>query len=491
MADIREKDTAVAARPVGMRAGRVVGLVIGLAFLGLVGGAVVLLASPGLRKRLIATTRPTVALAIDSQPQGAQVFVDDQPAGTTPTTARLSPGPHRVRILRRGFKPWHQLVRTDQVRQLSPKLQKESLATLVVESDPQGANVFLDGERRGVTPIELPNIEAGTHTVTVSKEPIYSGVRRRVELSAGQRRRVTVKLKSSLEAIYRDRIKKNPKQLSNYTELLHLYVLREETEKAVGVVAEAEKALGDAEASEAELRQFFDELNGLFKGPTAVADKTARSKLLDVVVLLFERLATSAPSSYSTYQPLVALLNRYDRFSDIYKVCEKTAEDPGRRGLLHYYVAHAFLNWGEPKPAITLLERAVELRPTHFYSRLYLGSAYQRAEKYDEAMQHYREAEKLAPKMSAYYQGLLQTYIAKLFAARGDVQEAIARYKKALAVKAPSTYSTTWRLQYAEFLAENGRKAEAIEQYREVERRASSYKVRYAAKRALRRLTDH
>jgi len=364
VADIREKDTAVAARPVGRKAGRVVGLVIALAFLGVVVGAVVLVASPGLRRRLIATTRPTVALTIDSQPQGAQVFVDDQPAGTTPTTARLSPGPHRVRIVRRGFKPWHQLVRTDEVRQLSPKLEKESLATLVVESDPQGADVFLDGERRGVTPIELPNVEAGAHTVTVSKEPVYGGVSRRVELSAGQRRRLTVKLKSSLEALYRGRIKKNPKQLSNYTELLHLYVLREESEKAVAVVAEAEKALREAEASKAELRQFFDELNGLFKGPARIADKTTRSKLLDVVVVLFERLATSDPSSYTTYRPLVSLLCRYDRFSDVCKVCEKAAQNPGTRGLLHYYGTPTHPLLFPPLPRLGIPARR-EIRRSH------------------------------------------------------------------------------------------------------------------------------
>lgn len=488
MADIRQKDTAVAATPVGRKAGRVVGVVIALAFLGIVVGAVVLLASPELRRRIAATTQPAVSITIDSQPRGAQVFIDDQAAGTTPTTAQVSPAPHRVRIVRRGYEPWHQLVEAAAACRLCPKLEEETLATLIVESDPEGAEVFLDGGRRGTTPLELANIEAGAHVVRVAKEPIYHGFSQRVELAPGQRRRVVLRLKSGLEALYRSRIKRNPKQLSNYTELVHLHVLRSEGEKAVAVVSEAEKALRGEDASAAELRQFFDELNTLLKGPEKTPDKTTQAKLLDVVVLLFERLATADPSARTTYQPLVSLLNRYDRFSDIYKVCEKTIQNPEARGLVHYYVAQTFLNWGEPKAAIKLLQRAVELRPTHFHSRLYLGSAYQRAERYDEAMRQYQEAEKLAPKMSPYYQGLLQTYVAKLLAAQGNVQGAIARYEKALASKAPVSYSTGWRLQYAEFLLEHERKAEAIKQYREVERLASSYKVRYAARRALRRL---
>ena len=490
MADIRDKDTAIAAKPLGHRAGPVLRLLVPLVFLAALAAVVVVLASPGLRRHIIATAQPTVAIAIDSEPRGAQVFIDDQAAGTTPTTARVTPGPHRVRIVRRGYKPWHQLVETDKVRQLRPTLQKEALATLVVESDPEGAEVFLDGERRGLTPLELKNIEAGTHVVLVAKQPVYAGVSRRVELAPGQRRRVAFRLKSGLEAFYRSQIKRNPKQLSNYTELLHLYVLREDTEKAIRLVGQAEKALKGGEASDAELRQFFDELNGLFTGPAKITDKTVRTKLLDVVLVLFERLATSKPSAYTTYQPLVALLSRYDRFADIYKVCEKATRSSGARSLVHYYVALCFLKWGEPKAAIKLLERAVELRPTHFYSRLYLGSAYQRIERYDDAMRHYREAEKLAPKMSPYYQGLLHTYVAKLLASKGDVDGAVARYEKALACKAPVTYSVAWRLQYAEFLAENGRKADAIKQYREVERLAPSSRIRYAARRALRRLGE-
>ena len=46
-------------------------------------------------------------LQIASRPSGAQVFVDEVRAGTTPMTmSNVKPGAHRVRIELPGHRPW-------------------------------------------------------------------------------------------------------------------------------------------------------------------------------------------------------------------------------------------------------------------------------------------------------------------------------------------------------------------------------------------------
>jgi len=489
--DIREHDTVEALSPVRRPTPPL--HYVFLTAVTLAAAAVVALAAvPGLRRealRLLSGVRArTVPLRITSTPEGADVFVDEQPAGATPTRADVAPGRHKVRIVRRGYEPWRQVVDPLATPELAPALEPLALATLVVESRPDRASVFLDGEHRGLSPLTIPNVEAGAHTVRVGKEPLYQAVAEHVELQGGETRRLVVRLESSLERLYRSRIKEKPKQLSNYTELLHLYVLNADAEKAMGVVAEAVNALQSAEAPAAELRQFYEELRAIYGGRGGPIDDASRTRVLDCVILLFEKIALANPAEHTTYQPLVALLGEAGRDPDVAKVCEKAVGNDETKGLLHYYVAQMYLDWGKPVQAIGLLERAVELKPSHLHATMSLGSAYHRAERYDDALRQYQAAEKIAATGSAYYQGLLQTYIARLLVSRKDIPGAVARYQKAIAAQTAAAYTCQWRLQFAELLAENGRKKEAIEQYREIARLLPDSKLGYAAARAIRRL---
>jgi len=65
--------------------------------------------------------------------------------------------------------------------------------TLVVESRPVGATVFLDGKGVGVTPLTLPNVGIGSHVVRLD----LAGHRRwstSIRVVAGERERVAASL---------------------------------------------------------------------------------------------------------------------------------------------------------------------------------------------------------------------------------------------------------------------------------------------------------
>ena len=456
----------------------------------LIVAAAVVALSPRVRARLFGGQAVRVPLAILSTPEGAEVFIDDHFVGATPVHTRVAAQPHRVRVVRSGYQPWHEEVDPVSRPEIVTTLSRVKLARLIIDSEPDRADVFLNEERRGVTPLEIDGVEPGAHTVRIIKEPLYQPIAQRIELKDGETRRISVRLQSGLEEMYVERIKKQPAKLSNYTELLHLHVLNGAGDKAAGTVSQAMEAFKAAELPATEVGQFFDELRKLVKGQAGALSAPARDKLFAALSALLESLVLANPAEYTRYDPLVAILLQAERFEDINKVCEKTVESPAGKGMVHYYVATICLRVGETTQAVRLLERAVQLQPSLLTARLSLASAYHRAERLDEALREYTEAEKLAPQASPYYQGLLQAEMARLMVSRKDIAGAIARYKKAIEAKAPPAYSCQWRLQFAGLLIEQDRKTEATEQYREIVRFAPDSEAGYAASKALRRLGE-
>ncbi|MBM4039488.1 MAG: PEGA domain-containing protein [Planctomycetes bacterium] len=491
MEDLRSRDTVETQTPAhpGRRA-----LVRGILFLlalAVLAAAAAFALSPTLRGRLLRPKTPTVPLQVSSTPEGADVYIDDELAGQTPVRAQVAPGPHRVRVVRRGYKPHHEEVDPATRSEVAYTLQRVQLAALIVECDPEGAVVFLDEERRGTAPIEIRGIEAGPHTLRVLKEPLFQPFTQHVELKDGETRHITVRLDSGLERLYLERIKANPGKLGNYTELLHVQIGDKEPAKAAATVAQAVETLQSEAVTPTELGQFYEEVRKLASGRAGALDPASREKFLAALASALDKLVQAAPSEYPRYTQLVAFLTQADRFEEVYKVCEKAA---GGRGLVHYYVATVCLGHGEAANAIRLLERAVALQPTLYTARESLASAYHRADRYDDALRQYAEAEKALPadaSSAAYYRGVIQAGIARVLVSKKDIAGAVAHYQRAIATKTSPAYVCQWRLQFAELLLEQGRKQEAAEQYNEIVRVADPDSKAYSIARVqLRRMGE-
>ena len=110
-------------------------------------------------------------LAIDSTPQGAQVQVDGrgEPNWVTPfALTNLQPGQHTITVSKAGYGTDSRSVavtsgnRTTTVVHLS-----QLMATLIVKSDPIGANIYVDGRDVGAkTPAQV-SVDKGQHVVLV------------------------------------------------------------------------------------------------------------------------------------------------------------------------------------------------------------------------------------------------------------------------------------------------------------------------------------
>jgi hypothetical protein len=150
----------------------------------------------GLTKSLAANMlagQGTVEFAV--QPPGATVFIDGNPVGPSPIRVRdLEPGAHRFRLEAAGFEPHEESFEFAKGRNLYFDLALDSSAGLFrVSSTPAGAAVWIDGEQRGVTPLEVSGIPLGEHQVRVALDG-YADVFRPVDTRDGRKGVVEVAL---------------------------------------------------------------------------------------------------------------------------------------------------------------------------------------------------------------------------------------------------------------------------------------------------------
>ena len=140
------------------------------------------------------------SLLVRSTPPGAQVLVDGREYGRTPITVRsLSRGAHSVRVAREGFATDERQVtitasqrahsvtvrlaparppaatgaaKANAATKATPstKPPAPSAAPLTVESRPSGAQVFIDGQLVGTTPLVVPEVKVGEHAIHLDRD---------------------------------------------------------------------------------------------------------------------------------------------------------------------------------------------------------------------------------------------------------------------------------------------------------------------------------
>lgn len=483
----REDETIEVLSPL-QRASRLLGrlVLVVLALVIVAAGAVAL--SPGLRQWLFGVGGRPVRLTVGSSPEGADVFVDGEHLGKSPAEATVAGGEHEVRIVLDGYEPWRATIDTGQITQLNPTLEPLRLATLVIESEPDQANVLLDGDFRGVTPLTVRHVEAGAHALRISREPMYKAVTQHLELQAGETRRIRVQLESGLQARYEGLIEEQPDQLSHYTDLVHLHVVHNRPQEAVAVITQGLGVLEKTTPPSDELTRFHTELSAVYQGRAGALDDATRQRILDAVTVLFEKLAVAHPDDPEHYQQLVSLLGQAGQWDAIVAVCDRTAKQIDSPGIVHLHVGKMYLGWEETKCATQLLQGAARHRPEDFTVRYNLGYAYRQAGRLDEALAEYKAAEALKDKASHYYTGLLYSEMASVHAAKDDVDGAIASYEKALKTKVSAYYTSKWRYRYAALLLQHDRKDQAIKQYQTIVRQVPDSTLGRAARKALLRL---
>ncbi|MGQ9735859.1 MAG: PEGA domain-containing protein [Thermaceae bacterium] len=134
-------------------------------------------------------------LEVDSSPKEAGVWLDSQWVGVTPLALEVGPGRHEVEVRLAGYQTFKTTVNPrpgERVRlfaQLSPEAR---MGTLDVSSTPRGAEVYVDGNLRGRTPLTL-SLPEGRYTVELRLSQ-YEPYRATVRVERGKTTRLEVRL---------------------------------------------------------------------------------------------------------------------------------------------------------------------------------------------------------------------------------------------------------------------------------------------------------
>lgn len=118
-------------------------------------------------------------LHIETEPPEAVVALDGQQAGTSPYTGDVAPGEHQLEVSFEGYKTIAQQLQLDPGQQLSLKLALQPATAgqvpplIAVASDPQGAQLFVDGKLVGPTPIKARSTP-GPHEIKLALDGYIS-----------------------------------------------------------------------------------------------------------------------------------------------------------------------------------------------------------------------------------------------------------------------------------------------------------------------------
>jgi hypothetical protein len=139
----------------------------------------------------------------DKNAFNAEIWVDGQMQGKVPATLKLDDGRHLVEIKKPDFETFSQWVPVKEGErvQVLPVLRatkKAEVGSVLVDSDVNGAEVYLDGNKqKDLTPTLLADIPAGPHVIEVRKPPALPW-RQTVQIEANKTAKVTAALKATM-----------------------------------------------------------------------------------------------------------------------------------------------------------------------------------------------------------------------------------------------------------------------------------------------------
>ena len=132
------------------------------------------------------------SLRIVSDPPGATVYLDGITMGETPVViAKVTPGIRRLRVRAPGFASVTREVEVISDREAVIEVELGGL--LYISSIPSGAQVFLDEEYMGITPLRTGRLPAGSHQLRFARDK-YKDKLNAAVVERGQKKAVSIRL---------------------------------------------------------------------------------------------------------------------------------------------------------------------------------------------------------------------------------------------------------------------------------------------------------
>lgn len=130
-----------------------------------------------------------------SEPSGADIIANGELLGVTPARLELLQGAYEITIKRAGFKAWQDdlQVIAGQDQQMPAVSLEQADGLVFIRSEPGNANVTINGEFRGQTPLEVSLPPGQQHELRLFRTGFETAVQR-ITTSAEQESDITVEL---------------------------------------------------------------------------------------------------------------------------------------------------------------------------------------------------------------------------------------------------------------------------------------------------------
>ena len=120
-------------------------------------------------------------LIVTSQPVGASVLIDGKARGSTPLSLKLPFKDYEIRVSKEGHASRSRVVKVAGAEPTRVDVALESLApvetmAVIIASNPGGAIVFVDGARKGPTPLTI-SVTVGNHEIKLQAPELPDCVR--------------------------------------------------------------------------------------------------------------------------------------------------------------------------------------------------------------------------------------------------------------------------------------------------------------------------
>lgn len=147
------------------------------------------------------------SVEVASTPAGSSVYLDGNFMGQTPVGSyfdltSILAGYHTVLVRHTDYQDYTRMVYVKggevvtvnaQLAPNAPSPVPDTSGQIIIVSTPAGAEIFLDNTFRGITPVTLSDIPAGSHVVTV-KQTGYTDASQTVTVTGGQSTPVAISL---------------------------------------------------------------------------------------------------------------------------------------------------------------------------------------------------------------------------------------------------------------------------------------------------------
>ena len=126
-------------------------------------------------------------LVIRSQPDSAEIFINEDFYGRTPYIGKLIAGRYNLKLLKSPFLPFAQsmIIVAGETLPLNIDLNRV-LGTVNITSEPAGANVYINDQNIGKTPLEYSRLERGTNKIVIRKS-YYEDYKTEIEVTSENR----------------------------------------------------------------------------------------------------------------------------------------------------------------------------------------------------------------------------------------------------------------------------------------------------------------